>query len=90
MIQEYEGRSSEYVVEAVLDKRTTSNGYEYLVQWEDVGNPTWEPERHMRRYVPNMIDEFDRRRASVHSATSAATSVGVGRRRKIIRGLWVH
>ena len=47
----------EYEVKCILGSRYTQDGTQYLVQWVDWDEPTWEPEANMT-HADKRIKEF--------------------------------
>lgn len=65
----------EWIVEAVLDKRITSEGkIEYFLKWKDYGDDanSWEPEENLS--CTELIKTFERKRASSTAIAGDSTS----------------
>lgn len=52
---------TEYLVEAILDKRTYYGKVQYLVKWEGYADTenSWEPSEHLEN-AQDLIDEYER------------------------------
>ena len=57
------GRTVEYEVEKVLDKRFRKGRVEYFVKWKYYNETTWEPSVNLTN-VQDLIDNFEKKKVS--------------------------
>ena len=76
------GRSTEYVVERLVDIREDAHGLkQVLVKWENYRRRTWEPYESIRKQLPEMVEELEQQLQSTmrtEGTAQGASSAGGG------------